>query len=52
MMGFIRDDVTQPQNIIGLLSYYVNENEFINLSYVKSSRIYRVRVGDSFYIKF
>ena len=48
MMGFIRDDVTQPQNIIGLLSYYVNENEFINLSYVKSSRIYRVRVGDSF----
>ena len=48
MMCFIKDDIIQPQNVIGLLSYYVNENDFINLSYVKSARVYRVRVGDTY----
>ena len=50
MMAFVKGGNFQPQDPIGLLSYYVDDNDYINISYARRARILRVRVGDSFIV--
>ena len=50
MMAFVKLETFQPQTEIGLLAYYLNENNYININYVKNTRILRVRVGDSWIV--
>ena len=48
MMGFINGGPRQQQTLIGLLSYYRNSDNYINITYSPSNRIYRLKFGDSF----
>ena len=50
MMAFVKLETFQPQTEIGLLAYYLNDNNYININYVKNTRILRVRVGDSWIV--
>ena len=48
MMGFINGGPRQQQTLIGLLSYHRNNDNYINITYSPSNRIYRLKFGDSF----
>ena len=50
MMAFVKLETFQPQTEIGLLAYYLNDNNYININYVKNTRILRVRVGNSWIV--
>ena len=47
MMGFIKGGTQQYQNEIGILSYWGDTSNYINISFIRRTRIFRLRIGDT-----